>query len=187
MAHSASIYSTRMPGTGPILIHKSTFQMLSAREHSRRAIHFVDNLTPVLVMDILGDLSKTLASGQDPAMKVAELAGKFHGSGGPVNHVAGLLVSQSLIGNDIPLTGQVLAQGGRAVDDPQLGRGFMIDSPDGNRRELRTTAGLPPARASTSLRNARPFKPSRYSSETIEDLRMVELGNPSRECGQTPQ
>jgi hypothetical protein len=115
-------------GMGPILIlDKSTFQMLSSREHLRRSIHFFENVTPVLVTEILGDLSKVLNTGQDPAAKVAELAGKFHGSGGPVNHEARLLAVQSLIGNHIPMTGQVLAQGGVAVDDPQLGRGFFVD------------------------------------------------------------
>ena len=72
-------------GTGPILIlDKSAFQMFSAREHLRRSIHFFDNITPILVTEILGDLSKVLDKGQDSAAKVAELAGKFHGSGGPV-------------------------------------------------------------------------------------------------------
>ena len=104
-----------MPGTGPILIQdKSTFQMLSSREHMRRSMHFYDNLVPILAMEIIGDLSKILKSGQNPAAKVAELAGKFHGSGGPVNHTAQTLVVQSLIGNnDIPMTGQIPAQGGR--------------------------------------------------------------------------
>jgi hypothetical protein len=129
-------------GTGPILItDKSTFQMLSSREHSRRSMHFFENVTPVLVTEILGDLTKVLRSGQDPAVKVAELAGKFHGSGGPVNHEARLLVVQSLIGNDIPLTGQVLAQGGVAVDDPHLGRGFMIDLTWWNEAILRWSRG----------------------------------------------
>jgi hypothetical protein len=115
-------------GTGPILIlDKSTFQMLSAREHLRRSIHFFENVTLILVTEILGDLSKVLNTGQDPAAKVAELAGKFHGSGGPVNHDAHLLAVQSLIGTVVPMTGQVLAQGGRRVDDQQLGRGFFID------------------------------------------------------------
>jgi hypothetical protein len=58
-----------------------------------------------------------LKSGQKPAAKVAELAGKFHGSGGPVNHNAQTLVVQSLIGNDIPITGQIPAQGGREVSN----------------------------------------------------------------------
>ena len=136
------LYSTPMGGMGPILIlDKSTFQMLSSREHARRSMHFYDNLTPVLVTEILGDLSKVLQSGQDPAVKVAELAGKFHGSGGPVNHEARLLIVQSLIGNDIPMTGQILAQGGRAVDHPELGRGFMIDLTWWNEAIMRWSRG----------------------------------------------
>ena len=129
-------------GTGPILItDKSTFQMLSSREHLRRSIPFFENVTPVLVTEILADLSKVLRSGQDPAAKVAELAGKFHGSGGPVNHEARLLVVQSLIGNDIPMTGQVLAQGGVEIDHPQMGRGFMIDLTWWNEAILRWRRG----------------------------------------------
>lgn len=129
-------------GTGPILIQdKSTFQMLSAREHSRRSMHFFDNLVPILAMEILGDLTKVLKSGQNPAAKVAELAGKFHGSGGPVNHNAQTLVVQSLIGNDIPMTGQIPAQGGREVNDPQMGRGYMIDLTWWNEAILRWSRG----------------------------------------------
>jgi hypothetical protein len=37
-------------GTGPILLlDKSTFQMLSSREHLYRPIHFFEALTPILV------------------------------------------------------------------------------------------------------------------------------------------
>lgn len=129
-------------GTGPILIlDKSAFQMLSARAHLRRSIHFFDNVTPILVTEILGDLSKGLQNGQDPAAKVAELVGKFHGSGGPVNHEASLLAVQSLIGTDVPMTGQVLAQGGRSVDDPELGRGFFVDLTWWNEAILRWSRG----------------------------------------------
>src|SRR5258708_37194563 len=104
---------------GPLLIKdKPISQILSPRAHSRRSMHFYDNLVPILTMEILGDLTKVLKSGQNPAAKVAELAGKFHGSGGPVNHNPQTLAVQSLIGNDIPTTGQIPAQGGREVKDP---------------------------------------------------------------------
>jgi hypothetical protein len=116
--------------------------MLSSREHMRRSMHFFDNLVPILAMEIIGDLSKVLKSGQDPTAKVAELAGKFHGSGGPVNHTAQTLVVQSLIGNnDIPMTGQIPAQGGRQVDDPRMGRGYMIDLTWWNEAILRWRRG----------------------------------------------
>jgi hypothetical protein len=129
-------------GTGPVLLlDKSTFQGLSSREHLYRSIHFFEMVTPILVTEILGDLSKVLEEGRDPAVKVAELAGKFHGSGGPVNHDARLLAAQALIGNDIPMTGQVLAQGGRDADHPQLGRGFMIDLTWWNEAIMRWRAG----------------------------------------------
>lgn len=129
-------------GTGPILLlDKSTFQMLSSREHLYRSIHFFEALTPIPVTEILGDLSKVIQSGQDPAVKVAELAGKFHGSGGVVNLDARLLVVQALIGNDIPMTGQVLPQGVRGADDPELGRGFMVDLTWWNDAIMRWRAG----------------------------------------------
>lgn len=45
-------------GTDRILItDKSTFQMLASHEHLRRWIHFFENVTPVLVTEILGDLT----------------------------------------------------------------------------------------------------------------------------------
>lgn len=115
--------------------------MLSSREHLYRSIHFFEALTPILVTEILGDLSKVLEEGRDPAVKVAELAGKFHGSGGPVNLDARLLVVQSLIGNDIPMTGQVLPQGARRADHPELGRGFMVDLTWWNEAIMRWRAG----------------------------------------------
>jgi hypothetical protein len=124
-------------GMGPILLFdKSTFEMLSREEHYVRERYFYENLTPILVTEILGDLSKAFKDGRDPRDKVADLAGKFFGSGGPVNHDAHELAVQSLIGNDPPQTGQILAQGGR-----RAGEGVIIDPTWWNRALLRWGQG----------------------------------------------
>jgi len=43
-----------------LITEKSTFQMLAPREHLRRWIHFFENVTAVLVTEILGDLTQEM-------------------------------------------------------------------------------------------------------------------------------
>jgi hypothetical protein len=125
---------------GPVLLlDKSTFQMLSKEEHFIRERFFFENITPILVTEILGDLSKAMSGGRSAAAKVAELSAKFLGSGNPLNHDARLLAVQSLIGNDVPMTGQVLARGGTYV--PGEHPGWFFDIGEWNKAIMRWREG----------------------------------------------
>lgn len=94
---------------GPITIFdKSAFQALSAREHVVVFKHLYPNITPVLVYEVLGDLTKDVAAGKRPADAVATLARKFGGSGGPVNAPYRELARVDLLGGVVPMTGQIL-------------------------------------------------------------------------------
>ena len=52
---------------GPITIFdKSAFQALSAREHVFVFKHLYSNITPALIYEVLGDLTKEVAAGRRP-------------------------------------------------------------------------------------------------------------------------
>ncbi|MFZ2149449.1 MAG: hypothetical protein WAV28_19735, partial [Sedimentisphaerales bacterium] len=71
---------------GPIVIlDKSTFQSLSKQEHFYLDIYFLENLTPILGMEILADLRKETPGSKTAEEKVTELAEKFSGSGPATN------------------------------------------------------------------------------------------------------
>ena len=65
---------------GPVIIlDKSAFQSFSRREHLSLHIHFLENPTPILAMELLADLKKPSKDGKSPQQKVQELAEKFGG------------------------------------------------------------------------------------------------------------
>ncbi len=94
---------------GPItILDTSAFQALSAREHFFVFKHLMSNTTPVLVYEVLGDLTKQVATGASPPERVVALARKFGESGGPVNASYLILAQADLLGGTVPMTGQIL-------------------------------------------------------------------------------
>jgi hypothetical protein len=118
---------------GPITIFdKSAFQALSAREHLAVFMHLYPNITPVLVYEVLGDLTKNAAAGKRPADAVATLAKKFGGSGGPVNAPYMELARVDLLGGFVPMTGQIIpdnsfqsSSGGVIIDMSPLNEAIL--------------------------------------------------------------
>jgi hypothetical protein len=124
---------------GPIIIlDKSAFQALSARESLALNCHFTPNIVPVLVHEVLGDLTKTFRNGAVPMEKVRQLAMKFGGSGHTTNETYRLAVPASLIGEEVPMRGRIIPNqksmfnGGGAV---------LIEPSPLNRLIMRLAAG----------------------------------------------
>ena len=127
---------------GPIIIlDKSTFQSLSKREHLFLHIHFTENLTPILGMELLGDLRKETPKSKTAEEKVSALAEKFGGSGPITNVDYRTLCVQSLLGNRFPLDGRIIPQSARQVQDPDGGWGVVINLSPLNQAILRWSDG----------------------------------------------
>jgi hypothetical protein len=73
-----------MPPSPTIIFDKSAFQSLSRREHAQRFFRYEENITPILLREILADLAKTYPE-KSPEEAVQVLAQKFLGSGGFIN------------------------------------------------------------------------------------------------------
>jgi len=127
---------------GPIIIlDKSTFQSLSKNEHLFLHKHFKENLTPILGMELLGDLRKETPGSKTAEQKVTELAEKFGGSGPATNIDYRTLCANSLQGNHFPLDGSIIPQSARQVYDPERGWGAVIDLSPLNKAILRWRKG----------------------------------------------
>jgi hypothetical protein len=93
---------------GPALIlDKSAFQALGRDEHIERHFMFMENVTPVLLREIAGNLAKNDGS-RDPVALVQTLAKKFGGSGGKINVAWEVMCFNSLLGESPPMTGQLM-------------------------------------------------------------------------------
>lgn len=127
---------------GPILIFdKSAFQSLSRREHLYVDIHFLENLTPILGLELLGDLRKEGRGSRTAEEIVADLAAKFGGSGPATNIDYRTLCVNSLLGNHVPLDGRIPPQSTRAVRAPDGSQGFFVDLSPLNHAILRWANG----------------------------------------------
>ena len=127
---------------GPIVIlDKSTFQSLSKQEHLFLHIHFKENLTPILGMEILGDLRKETPGSKTAEQKVAELAEKFGGSGPATNVDYRTLCMNSLLGIHFPLDWRIRPQNARSVRARNGLYGVIIDLSPLNRAILRWSSG----------------------------------------------
>lgn len=113
---------------GPaLLLDKSAFQALSADEHTACHFMFMENVTPVLLREISGDLAK-VDGNRPPQLLVQTLADKFGGSGGTVNVDWEHLCLNSLGGQQVPMTGQIVVGPGpnRSVTHSSDGASMMI-------------------------------------------------------------
>lgn len=94
---------------GPIIIlDKSTFQSLSYYEHIYLDKYFYENNTPILCMELLGDLTKYEPNKEEGKKEVSELSKKFCGSGPVTNYDYRTLCVCSLLGQNIPLDGRII-------------------------------------------------------------------------------
>ncbi len=84
-----------------IIIDKSTFQQLSFDELRWLSIYYNHNITPILVMEVLGDLKKEFTNTEKPSEhRVKDFAKKLFPVETVVNqHYQSLLIQDLVIGN----------------------------------------------------------------------------------------
>lgn len=110
----------------PILLDKSTLQMLSSEEASRLTDYYHVVYCPTLFSEIMADLKKET----DKAKAVAEVrktATKISGYQSYFTTGFRTLVFAELLGNKIEMMNKPLVSGGVFHDDPQGGLGYFLD------------------------------------------------------------
>ena len=115
---------------GPIaLFDKSFLQSLSVDESLWFDHYFYTNICPLFYVETLADLDKSsLPSGRTPEQEVAIIADKTpETSGGPCIHHRELCVAD-LMGNHIPMNGQIPVAGGRTVRSSNGQSGVVYDT-----------------------------------------------------------
>lgn len=86
-----------------IILDKSSFQMLNQDEIVMLHNYFLPNITPVQVMEVLGDLAKAEAAGKSSKEKVSELAKKLLPYKSEVNIYYPKLIGMNLKGDKLSL------------------------------------------------------------------------------------
>jgi hypothetical protein len=120
-----------------IIFDKSAFESISQAEHSARLLMFEENITPVLLREVVGDLSKAEAGNIPVERLVPALAAKFCGGGGAVNYDWKFLCMESLIGARIPMGGWIIPQGMEQVTMPNGEAALYLDSSTNNHAIIR--------------------------------------------------
>jgi hypothetical protein len=127
---------------GPqLLLDKSSFESLSRPEHFFLFAHFLRVLPPVLVAEVVADLTKTDSSARSPEELVARLADKFVGSGPPLHVGHWSLLRNDLMAADIVMDGRSYPASARQVPDRGHGPGVIIDISPTNRDIMRWARG----------------------------------------------
>jgi len=107
-----------------IVIDKSTFQSLSYDELLRLTYYYKHNITPVLVMEILGDLKKEEKEGNPPSQnRVIDFATKLF----PTNTIINMHYTK-------PLRGELSGEGALEMDGrPLVEMGKSVQTDDGRK------------------------------------------------------
>jgi hypothetical protein len=127
---------------GIAILDKSAFQGLSRAEHTHFSFSYMENITPILGIEILSDLAKAHIDGRPPQVRVQELARKFGGSGSTVNMEFIHLVGGELSGSPVPLTGQIIPDNSRVVRAPDGETAMIVDLGAFNHAFLRWSQGV---------------------------------------------
>jgi hypothetical protein len=111
-----------------IVIDKSTFQSLSYEELFRLSCYYKHIITPVLTMEILGDLKKEAEGGKvPPADRVKDFAKKLFPMETVVNLHYKILLKGELLGNPISFDGRPHVGIKKAVASESGMRGYLIE------------------------------------------------------------
>jgi hypothetical protein len=141
----------------PIIIDKSTSQSLSFDEILRLSYYYKHNITPVLVMEILGDLKKEAKEGKPPPQqRVIDFATKLF----PTNTIVNLHYSKLKMGE---LSGDPLPMDGR----PTVGIHKVVQTPDGKKGWVAEES----ARSGGTLRQTRRAAPARLLQKRTDHRR----------------
>lgn len=101
---------------GPItLFDKSFLQSLSLDESVWFDHFFLTNICPLFYVETLADLKKSVRGGRTPEQEVGIIADKFPEMHSTPNIQHITACTGELLGHRVPMTGQILLAGGRAV------------------------------------------------------------------------
>jgi len=102
---------------GPItLFDKSFIQSLSVDESVWFDHFFLTNVCPLFYVETLADLEKPVRQGRTPEREVAIIADKFPEMHGAPNAFHSDLCIGNLLGEAVPMSGQIPVAGGKLVD-----------------------------------------------------------------------
>jgi len=141
----ARVDPSRIPRGGAglgILLDKSAFQQLGREEHDVLRDHFRLCLPPILVWEVLADLSKPRGDDRPATTSVAVLADKLDGTGPPLHEEYSRLCINSLLGWTVPLNGQMALAGSRLVRDSRGMVGMIVEPTPVNEGILRWATGV---------------------------------------------
>ena len=113
---------------GPVALFDKWFlQWLSLDESTRLDHFFYPTICPLFYVETLADLAKNSSAGRVPEDLVRTIADKTPVlAGGPCMH-HGTLCIANLMGQPVPMNGQVPRAGGRIVKGPDGKRGVVYD------------------------------------------------------------
>ena len=105
---------------GPtIILDKSTLQCLSSRELLFLDKHYFVNTVPILISEVLGDLSKYKDDRERSKHLVSQLAKKLQSGGSKISaHYREIAIS-NLLGNYIPMDGRIPMTSAKRVTDSE--------------------------------------------------------------------
>jgi len=124
-----------------LILDKSAFEAMSKAEHTSLMFRYMQNVTPVLGMEILCDLVKEHDTSVAAPEWVKILAKKFGGSGDPVNMDFIHLVAGELAGNPVPMTRQIIPDNSWAGPGSDGAPVMMVDLGPFNHAFMRWAAG----------------------------------------------
>lgn len=111
-----------------IIIDKSTFQSLSFEELYRLSCYYKHIITPVLTMEILGDLKKEVQEGNTPSEdRVKDFANKLFPMETIVNLHYKTIIKSELLGNTISFDGRPHVGMKKAVTSESGMKGYLIE------------------------------------------------------------
>lgn len=110
-----------------IIIDKSTFQSLSFLELHKLTSYYKHNITPVLVMEVLGDLKKEIKEEQVPSeLRVKDFAKKLFPTQTVVNTQYQKLIAGELLGIPVNTDGRPSLDAEKAIQSSDGREGVII-------------------------------------------------------------
>ena len=110
-----------------IIIDKSTFQSLSFSELYRLSRYYRHNITPVLTMEIIGDLKKEFPDGKTPSeVRVKDFAKKLFPLHSVVNAHYRLLVEGDLMGDPVNSDFRPFVMMSKSVESSSGQKGMIV-------------------------------------------------------------
>jgi len=109
-----------------IILDKSTFQSLSFQELVPLNNYYKHNITPVLCMEVLGDLKKDYKKGKPPKERVIEFAKKLFSQQNVVNVHYKKMIKSDLMGDSISYDGRPFLDMDKSVVSESGQKGWIV-------------------------------------------------------------